>query len=189
MPITLQDFADRLQQFDNLRNTQIVNRILLESAKAIEGSMKERIFGQGKDTSDAQISSGYKSQKKKYTKDDFAGTISSKFSANTTIKKRNGQRVPAMKFANYAAFRSYVGRQTAYVDLSLSGSLQFNIKTGESGGDVVIGLTSLEESKKRKIIEKRLYKKDIFIPSRTDIQEGSGAIVEAIKAIIRGTNK
>jgi len=64
-----------------------------------------------------------------------------------------------------------------------------NIKTGESGGDVVIGLTSLEESRKRKIIEKRLYKKDIFTPSRTDIQEGSGAIVKAIKAIISGTNK
>lgn len=189
MPITMQDFADRLQQFDDLRNTQIANRILLESAKAIEGSMKERIFGQGKDTSEAQIASGYKSQKKKYTKDDFAGTISSKFSANTTIKKKDGRRVPAMKFENYAAFRNYVGRQTAYVDLSLSGSLQGNIKSGESGGDVVIGLTSLEESKKRKIIEKRLYKKDIFIPSRTDIQEGSGAIVEAIKAIIRGTNK
>jgi len=189
MPITLQDFADRLQQFDDLRNTQIANRILIESAKAIEGSMKERIFGQGKDSNDAQIAIGYRSQKKKYTKDDFAGTISSKFSPNTTVKKRNGQRVPAMKFANYAAFRNYVGRQTSYVDLSLSGSLQFNIKTGESGRDVVIGLTSLEESKKRKTIEKRLYKKDIFTPSPTDIQEGSGAIVEAIKAIIRGTNK
>lgn len=189
MPITLQDFANRLQQFDDLRNTQIANRILLESAKAIEGSMKERIFGQGKDSNDAQIAIGYRSQKKKYTKDDFAGTISSKFSPNTTVKKRNGQRVPAMKFTNYAAFRNYVGRQTAYVDLSLSGSLMTNIKTGESGGDVVIGLTSLEESRKRKIIEKRLYKKDIFTPSRTDIQEGSGAIVKAIKAIISGTNK
>ena len=193
MPITMQEFADRLKKFDDLRNTQITNRILLESAKAIEGSMKERIFGQGKDTSDSQIANSYKSQKKKYTKDDFAGSISSKFSPNTTITVRKGEnkgkKIPAMKFANYAAFRRYNERQTAYVDLSLSGSLQGNIKSGESGGDVVIGLTSLEESRKRKIIEKRLYKKDIFTPSRTDIQEGSGAIVEAIKAIIRGTNK
>lgn len=189
MPITLQEFADRLKQFDDLRNTQISNRILMESAKAIDGSMKFRIFNEGKDTSEAQIASGYKSQKKKYTKEDFAGAISSSFNPNTTIKRKDGTRVPAMKFENYAAFRRYNKRQTEYVDLSLSGSLQGNIKPGESGGDVVIGLTSLEESRKRKIIEKRLYKKDIFIPSRSDIQQGSDAIVEAIKAIIRGTNK
>lgn len=193
MPITLQEFADRLKQFDNLRNTQITNRILIESAKAIEGSMKERIFNEGKDTSDAPISGGYVSQKKKYTKDDFAGTISSKFNPDTTVTIRKGEdkgkEVPAMKFANYAAFRKHVGRQTAYVDLSLSGSLQGNIQAGESGDDVVIGLTSLEESIKRKIIEKRLYRKDIFTPSKTDIAEGSTAIVEAIKSIIRGSNK
>jgi len=189
MPITLTEFADRLQRFDNLRNTQVSNQILLESAKAIERSMKERIFGQGLDSDDNKIAPGYRSQKQKYVKDDFAGTISSKFSPNTTVTKRNGQKVPAMKFANYAAFRQYVGRQTAYVDLSLSGSLQFNIRTGESGGIVVIGLTSIEESKKRKTIEGKLYGKDIFKPSQSDIQEGSGAITEAIKTLIRGGNQ
>lgn len=189
MPITLQEFADRLKQFDDLRNTQVTNRILIESAKAIEGSMKERIFGQGKDTAENQIAAQYRSKKQKYTKDDFVGTISSKFSPNTTITKRNGTKVPAMKFANYAAFRTHVGRQTAYVDLSLSGSLQTNIQTGESGNDVVIGLTSLEESRKRKEIENKLYGKDIFTPSQTDIQEGSTAITEAIKSIIRGSYK
>ena len=188
MPITLTEFADRLQRFDNLRNSQVSNRILLESAKAIERSMKERIFGQGLDSNDNKIAPAYRSQKQKYVKDDFAGTISSKFSPNTTVTKRNGQKVPAMKFENYAAFRRYVGRQTAYVDLSLSGSLQFNIRTGESGGIVVIGLTSIEESKKRKTIENKLYGKDIFKPSQSDIKEGETAISEAIKALIRGNN-
>lgn len=188
MPITLTEFADRLQRFDNLRNSQVSNRILLESAKAIERSMKERIFGQGLDSNDNKIAPAYRSQKQKYVKDDFAGTISSKFSPNTTVTKRNGQKVPAMKFENYAAFRRYVGRQTAYVDLSLSGSLQFSIRTGESGGIVVIGLTSIEESKKRKTIENKLYGKDIFKPSQSDIKEGETAISEAIKALIRGNN-
>ena len=189
MPITLADFANRLESFNDLKNKQVGNRVLLESAKAIERSMKERIFGQGLDSNDNKIAPGYRSNKQKYVKDDFAGTISSKFSPNTTVTKRNGQKVPAMKFANYAAFRRYVGRQTAYVDLSLSGSLQFSIQTGESGGIVVIGITSIEESKKRKTIEGKLYGKDIFKPSTTDIQEGSGAITEAIKILIRGGNQ
>lgn len=186
--MTIQEFADRLQELDNLRNTQITNRILIESAKAIEAEMKWRIFNDGKATGGTQISNGYSSQKKKYTKADFAGTISSKFTPNTTVKKRNGTRVPAMKFENYAAFRRYVGRQTGYVDLSLSGSLQGNIQVGESGGTVVIGLTSQEESKKRKIIENKLYRRPIFTPGKAEIQAGSDAIVEAIKAIIRGAN-
>jgi len=186
--MTIQEFADRLQQLDKLRNTQITNRILLESAAAILGEMKFRIFNEGKATGGTKIANGYSSQKKKYTKSDFAGTISSKFAPNTTVKKKNGTRIPAMKFENYAAFRRYVGRQTAYVDLSLSGSLQGNIQIGQSGGNIVIGLTSQEESKKRKIIENKLYRRQIFTPSKAEIQAGNDAIIEAIKAIIRGAN-
>lgn len=189
MPITLTEFADRLKRFDDLRSVQVSNRILLESAKAIEGSMKERIFGQGLDSSEGQIASEYRSTKQKYVKDDFAGTISSKFSPNTTVTKRNGTKEPAMKFANYAAFRRHVGRQTNYVDLSLSGSLQTNIRAGESGNIIVIGLTSIEESKKRKEIENKLYGKAIFTPSLNDIKNGEGAIAEGIKTLIRGSNQ
>ena len=186
MPVTLEDFQIRMQRFSELKNAQIENRVLLATMKAIEGSLKERIFNDGLDTDENQIASEYRSQKQKYTKDDFTGTISSKFSPNTTIKKKDGKTVPAMKFDNYAAFRRYVGRQTAYVDLSLSGSLQGNIQTGESGGNVVLGLSSIEESKKRKEIERDLYGKAIFTPSQTDINEGAKALNLEIIAIIRG---
>ena len=183
----LEDFERKLKGLVSyLQDVQVRDRLLIETAKTIEGSMKFRIFNEGKATNMQPISAGgYSSQKKKYTKDDFAGTISSKFAANTTIKKRNGQRVPAMKFENYAAFRRYVGRQTGYVDLSLSGSLQGNIQTGLSGDKVVIGLTSEEESKKRKTIEQRLYRRPIFTPSKSEIEEGEAAMLEGVKAIIK----
>lgn len=186
MPITLEDFQARMKQFSELRDAQLQNRVLIAAMKAIEGSLKERIFNNGLDSEDNQIASEYRSQKKKYVEDDFVGTKSSKFKPNTTIKKKDGKIVPAMKFENYAAFRTYLGRQTAYVDLSLSGSLSGNIQTGESGGAIAIGLSSIEESKKRKQIENDLYGKEIFTPSQSDLKEGEIALKEEIKAIIRG---
>ena len=187
MPITLEDFQIRMQRFSELKNAQIENRVLLAAADRIMGSMKERIFNDGLDTNENQIASEYRSQKQKYVKEDFDGIKGSAgFSPNTTIKRKDGKTVPAMKFDNYAAFRRYVGRQTAYVDLSLSGSLQGNIQTGESGGNVVLGLSSIEESKKRKEIERDLYGKAIFTPSQTDINEGAKALNLEIIAIIRG---
>lgn len=188
MPISFEEFQIKMQMFSNLKNVQIENRILIASMKAVEGSLKERIFNDGLDTSQNQIASQYRSKKQKYTKDDFTGTIVSKFSPTTTVKKKDGTVVPAMKFANYAAFRQHVGRQTDYVDLSLSGSLMGNITTGVSGGNVVIGLSSIEESKKRKKIEGELYGKKIFTPSQADIKEGEFALNLEIINILRGGN-
>ncbi len=190
MPITLDQFAEKMKLLTELEQSQQANRILVVTMDYIRGAMLERIFDEGLDTDGTQIASSYTSKKKKYVKEDFDGIKGSAgFSPDTVIKRKTATggtiEVPAMLFENYAAFRKHVGRQTAYVDLQLSGSLKGNILLGESDGKVIIGLTSAEEAKKRALLE-AMYKKDIFKPSKKEIEEGGAQLVEEIKAIIRG---
>ncbi len=183
--MTIQDFILRLQKLEEVRDVQISERILIAGANEMLASLKDRIFDEGKDTAEGQISSRYRWQKKKYTREDFEGVKGSGFRANTTVKEKGSSTpVPAMFIEDgYEGFRKLAGRQTEYVDLELTGSLRNNIRVGKDGDKVVIGLTSAKESEKRKKLEK-LYKKDIFKPSKQDTLAAQKAMLKEIRFLL-----
>lgn len=183
--MTVQEFIKRLQEYEKIRDVQVSERILIAGANAMYASMLDRIFDEGKATNEQLIQKGYRWQKNKYTREDFQGVKGAGFSPNTTVKdKKTGKEEPAMYIpGGYAGFRRLAGRQTEYVDLSLTGSLMGNIKVGKDGNDVVIGLSSLKEVKKKDKME-ALYKKPIFKPSANDIQEAKDAMLAEIKFML-----
>lgn len=181
--MTIQDFILRLQEYEKFRDVQISERILIAGANEMLASITDRIFDKGKATNEQLISDRYRWQKKKYTREDFQGVKGAGFSPNTTVTE-NGKEVPAMLIKDgYEGFRRLAGRQTNYVDLSLTGSLQQNIQIGKEGDKVIIGLTSLNEAKKKRKLEK-MYKKDIFKPSAQDTAAAKEAMIKEIRFLL-----
>lgn len=183
--MTIQDFILRLQEYEKFRDVQISERILIAGANEMLASITDRIFDEGKATNEQLISDRYRWQKKKYTREDFQGVKGAEFTANTTVKnQKTGKEEPAMFISGgYEGFRRLAGRQTNYVDLSLTGSLQQNMQIGKEGDKVVIGLTSLNEAKKKRKLEK-MYKKDIFKPSAQDTAAAKEAMIKEIRFLL-----
>jgi hypothetical protein len=182
--MTIQDFILRLQELEKVRDVNVTERILIAGANEMLASLKDRIFDEGKDTKEAQIAARYRWQKRKYTREDFKGVKGGGFVANTKVTI-DGKQTDAMFIKEaYVGFRKLAGRQTEYVDLELTGSLRNSIRVGTQGDKVVIGITSLNESKKRKKLEDDIYKKDIFKPSNSDTNAAREAIIKEIKFIL-----
>lgn len=186
MPITLQKFAQKLKDMQGIAAKQVRDRVLITAAIAMEGAMKHRIFDNGLATDETSINNQYSSKPRKFVRDDFAKP--SAFSPNTTAK-RKGVTVPAMQLERgYEQFRQIQGRQTNFVDLRLSGSLMFSIKTVQQDEQVIIAITSQERSQIARALED-LYGIDIFLPSRSDKAEFQDAILKEIKYLLNVSNR
>lgn len=132
----------------DLKNKQKISESsTIVAAKATEAVFKKRIFVEGKDSNGALI--GDYSVKPMYINPAAPSLLGVKKSGLKPVGK-NGQK----KFKNsnphktvylatgYKELRTKTGRQSAKVDLNLSGSLSASIQTGRRGQFVVLGYTS-----------------------------------------------
>ncbi len=179
----------------------------LVGGKAMEKSLKLRIFNNGKDTNDATIRGKYSSTAGYYSKDRFVQKgafkpIGKKFDVKITTKTGNsGVEKDTVKVSRksikndtklnrktmylaggYEQFRRIQGFPVNYVNLNLSGSLTGNIQLVRNDGKTLLVITDATEIEKSEHLEK-LYRKKIFTPSQTDIAASEEAMAKEVAKI------
>ena len=131
-------------QRELINKTKISERVTIVAVKQVEAEYKTRIFNKGKATNDDFI--GDYSTKPIYINPQSPILIGVKKSNIKPIGK-GGQKQflngkphkTAYLMGGYKELRQKTGRQSAKVDLNLSGSLLASIQTGRRGQFVVLG--------------------------------------------------
>lgn len=170
------------------------NNALVVVTKELEGTMKKRIFERGQSVGGGKI--GKYSRKPMYVSKEGAksqygsqirqGGIRPRGKNSKRSKFKNGNPRRSAYFAGgYAEFRKAVGRQSSYVDLSLTGSLMSSIQTGTRQNRVVLGFVSDRKFRLAEYHEEK-YGKSIFSPSRT---EEKVTRTNFLKEIVRNLDK
>ena len=156
---SLNNFAEYLEGLSERMANDLKTRALLPAA--VEGAA---IISQ-------RVSSGEASDGSKigdYSTETMYASISNFKGFESKFRPKRGRKT--MKFDNgYSEFRSVVGRQNNYVDLSLSGSLLKSVRGVISGSDAIIAIFGQDSIDKADGNEKR-FKKDIFRPSADDVE-------------------
>lgn len=177
LPAALQGIADKIKE-------EMRSRILFAAGLAMEAEMKDRIFGQGKDSEGNSIGN-YSVKSAWFSREQFvrqgafkpnskSGGEVKVFNVKTKRKKivnvtKDFRETQSMWLKNgYKEFRDIQGRQTAFVDNKLSGDLEKSIQTVKINEDTVyIAITDKIGSDKRKGNEKH-FGKSIYSASKTD---------------------
>lgn len=170
-----------------------------QAVMLVEIDMKRRVFQKGLDNNNTSI--GQYSKKPTYfsiqgLQKQFGSQIRTsalKPKGNPKATKgtkesgkfKNGKTKKSQFFEDgYSGLRDAMGRQTDYVDLSLSGNLENSLKSGRTSESAVLGFTNSEASKLAKILEEDKYKKTIFSVSASELEKSSQLVEEAIDEII-----
>ncbi len=151
-------------QKDLSNKSKISERVTIVAAKAVEAKYKTRIFKDGKDSNGGLI--GDYSTKPFYINPKSETLIGVK-KGNIKPIGKNGQKQfksgkphkTSYLAGGYKELRQKTGRQSAKVDLNLSGSLLAAIQTGRRGQFVVLGYTSTKKFLVMQGNEKRFNKK------------------------------
>jgi hypothetical protein len=183
MSISILEFIAALDEIQEIASVRIKEQIILEAGKALEASMKRRIFNNGLDSQDNGIADAYSKSPRVFTQDQFAKR--SAFKPNTKTRK-GGKAQDAMYLqGGYEQFREIQGRRIDKVNLELSSSLQKAIQLLRDGGKIVIAITNATDAQKKRELEGRIYGKKIFSPSPKDKTAYNEALGKAIAYIIQ----
>lgn len=164
-------------------------RVLTVAAKATEGVFKQRIFKEGKDANGALI--GDYDTKPFYINPKSPSLVGVKKGNLKPIGKtgqkkfKDGTPHKTTYLPNgYKELREKTGRQSAKVDLNLSGASAASIQTGKRGNFVVLGFTNL---KRALILEgnERRFGKRIFAISAKERQVFANAAADEIQKIVK----
>lgn len=173
----LNDFADYLEGLSERMANDLKTRALLPAA--VEGAA---IVSQ-------RISSGEASDGSKigdYSKDKIYVGLASFKGFESKFRPKQGKKT--MKFEQgYSEFRSFIGRQNNYVDLSLSGSMHKSFRGVLYGADAIIALFGQDSIDKAEGNEKR-FKKDILRPSADDIEIIKNVMTNQIMLLFKRAN-
>ena len=152
-------------------------QLSLVAAKAGEAALKRRIFNDGKATYGSQIGN-YSTNAASYNRSAFA--VKSKF-------KPAAGRETVYIADGYAGLRRLNGRQSAYVDLSYTGSLMRAIVTRVSAAGYVVAIQDAGEVEIAGYNESR-FSKQIFDVSASDIEDMTIAVNLEMEAILAPYN-
>jgi len=154
-------------------------RIQTIACKAVEGSMKRRIFNTGKRT-DGSLIGHYKSYPAYFGREAFVkkGSFSPDEGRKTMFFSQGWG-------GGSDSLRAVQGRQTAKVDFDYSGSLRASLIVGSNGSNVVLGFSDLEEIAKKNGLERRYGV--VFSPSENEIKAGEDAALIAIKDLAKAS--
>ena len=165
------EYSENIKKLiSNLSNQTRISEI---AVKELEGLMKARIFNDGLDSNNNKIGN--------------YSTTESYFGPSQFFKKKP---LKSIKFDNgYKGFREYLGRQTAYVDLMLSGSLMLSLTTYKTGSQYVLAIRdnpndSVSEALKAEGNEDR-FNTTIFEPSESEKKAVKKAIETQIDIIFK----
>jgi hypothetical protein len=192
--MTFADFNSQLNQTINNLRGQALNDILIQTGKEIEGLQKRRIFNNGDAADGSKIgeaTNGYSTTSPKFaTEDSFV--VKGAFRPQARKRAVNKGSSPGGAGTTrtsidldrgYRELRELQGRQTAYVDLSYSGSLQASLQLGTVGDAVVLGFSNGEESAKGAAMERK-FRKDIWGLSAQEIEDGTDVFTILLGQII-----
>lgn len=178
------DLSKELAQKAKLSET-----VTIVAVKAVEVFYKQRIFKDGKDSNGAQI--GDYSVIPFYINPQSPNLLGVKKGGLKPIGKtgqtkfKNGNPHKTAYLANgYKELRQKTGRQSAKVDLNLSGSLSASIRTGRRGAFVVLGYTNAQKALVMQGNEKR-FKKNISALSQKEQQTYRAAARAELERLVQ----
>jgi hypothetical protein len=169
----------------------IKKRVTIVAAKSTEADYKERIFVDGKDSKGGNI--GKYSTKPLYaSKSNLKGLPKSKFkpkgkNGKSVFKNGKKKKTTYLK-AGYKEFRDRSGRQSAKVDLNLTGSTFNSIQLDSDKDTIFLGFTSKENELIMEGNEKRFSKSIIPLSNKeedTFIKVANREVVEIVKEILK----
>lgn len=146
----LKDIAKKLdEQMPDLINTQVMHEL--------ESEWKDRIFGKGLDTNGVKIGD-YSTKPAYYTKEAFIRTTAFKpkgKNSNSQTFKNGNKRKSMYINTGYSGLRDVQGRQTEFVNLKYSGSLERAFRVYKFGSEVLFGNASEPEHLKFEGLENK----------------------------------
>lgn len=178
---------------------QYAEEIALVAAVVLRKSMQERIFTEGKNSNEGLIASEYstkpmyaskkqvgagfkptgkgdKVEKKYTTGKSGVDKLKTKITKKGKVKK--GRKTMYLD-EGYRQLRQLKGRQTNFVNLKMTGSLQAAIRYYKRKGYAIIAIADDHEIKKSKGLEKK-YGSDIFLPTEKEKQVVNKAISDEV---------
>lgn len=171
--MTILEFIDGL---DDIKAARVLDSILLPAANRVISQFKRRIFNDGEAASGAKIGN-YSTEP--------AGVSRRQFVKKSTFIGGSGGGDTMQFKGGYKEFRQLQGRQTAFVDLRLSGSLENSIQLVKDGENaILIAITNEAEAKKARGNEKR-FSKVIFSLSESEKKTFSEALLSGAEKVIK----
>jgi hypothetical protein len=163
-------------QIKNLTNAMNPDKVLRQAVVTLVPEMKNRIQQDGKKSDGTQI--GVYSDKTI-----TGGPIASRFGQIAT-KKQISARMKAFgdttEFYGYKDFRASLGRQTAFIDLTLTGDMMRDLKAGPTGPTSYgAGFLSNEQRKIANFNEEKFGL--IFDPTDQELKQSLVTINKAIQ--------
>ena len=171
--MTILEFIDALS---DIKAERVLDSILLPAANKVIAQFKRRVFNDGEAASGAKIGN-YSTKPAEFSMQQFV-------KKSTFIGDSDGG--DTMQFeGGYKEFRQLQGRQTEFVDLRLSGSLENSIQlVKDDDNAVLIAITSEGEAKKARENEKR-FRKSIFSLSENEKKTFNEALLSRAEKIIK----
>jgi len=166
-------------QIKKLQEAINPDKVLRQAVVTMTGEMKNRIQQDGKKSDGSQI--GQYSDKTI-----TGGPIASRFGQIAT-KKQISARMKGFgdttEFYGYKDFRAALGRQTAFIDLTLTGDMIRDLKPGPTGPlSYGLGFLSNEQKKIAGFNEERFGA--IFDPTDQELKQSLVTINKAIQKIL-----
>ncbi|MGB0863367.1 MAG: hypothetical protein ACPGXZ_10635 [Saprospiraceae bacterium] len=160
-----------------LESQSTMQRVQVVATKAMEAEHKSRIFTDGKASDGSEI--GKYSKKETHISVPVVGLPSIKPKGKTRKAKKTKYYADG-----YKGFREDVGRQTAKVDLNLTGTTASQLQTGKSQNATTYGFTQQRAVDIMQGNEKR-YRKEIIKPSVAERNVAHNAAQREIKQLLR----
>lgn len=126
---------------------QMPDIINVQVMQELEAEWKNRIFNNGLDSNGVKIGD-YSTNPSYFTKDAFirVGAFKSRGKNSTNITFKNGNKRKSMYInTGYSGLRDIQGRQTEFVNLKYSGSMERAFRVYKFGNEVVFGNASERE--------------------------------------------
>lgn len=172
--MTILEFINVL---NDIKAERVLDSILLPAANRVISQFKRRIFNDGEASSGAKIGN-YSTEPAEFSRRQFV--------KKSTFIGGSDSDDDTMQFeGGYKEFRQLQGRQTAFVDLRLSGSLENSIQLVKDGENaILIAITNEDEAKKARENEKR-FSKVIFSLSESEKKTFSEALLSGAEKVIK----
>ena len=171
--MTILEFINGL---NDIKAEMVLDSILLPAANRVISQFKRRIFNDGEAASGAKIGN-YSTKPAGFSRRQFV-------KKSTFIGGSDGGDTMQFK-GGYKEFRQLQGRQTAFVDLRLSGSLENSIQLVKDGENaILIAITNEAEAKKARENEKR-FSKVIFSLSESEKKTFNEALLSGAEKVIK----
>lgn len=150
--ITLKEAMDRINEIGQvLADEGVQKRVAFVAANRVEAELKIRVFEQGLAADGSQIKPEGYSEKPIYVNPNSLTSQIPKskvrpMGKNGLAEFLNGKKKKTRYYEKgYKEFREHMGRQTAHVDLNLSGASQKTLQVGTSKDDgIAFGFTNDE---------------------------------------------